>query len=152
MTFNKKRKTFSFVEPCLDFWDGNRGLRKLALQRHQLVRDSEGKSIIAPSLVNLRYNYPLLKGYTKHMAETGIILTNRMSYLKPPIKAFYELMEVDCSHEGAKTVIYATAFSVKQMLSLVKRKWNRWELPRATGLVSKWLRMLYVAILHFIYF
>lgn len=61
-------------------------------------------------------------------------MTNRISYIKVPIKQFYELMEVDCSHDGAATVIHATAIVIRQMLCALKRKWKRWELPRAPGI------------------
>ena len=108
-------------------------MRKLALGYKQVVKDSDGQVLVHPSLPNIRQNYSLLKGYTQHMAEQGVIVTNRMSYIKPPITAFYESFELDVKNEAAVTAIHGSAFVVKQMLGVVKRKWSRWELPRATG-------------------
>ena len=127
------KHSFSYSAPCVGYWEGNRCLRKLALQHQLLLKDAEGEKIIKVSLQNIRCNYHMLKGYTKAMAESGFILTNRITYLKPPIWAFYELMEVDCSHPGAKAVIHGSAKIVRHMLTMVKRKWTRWELPRAAG-------------------
>jgi hypothetical protein len=125
--------SFSYCEPCIGYWERNRSLRKLAIQHQLLLKDAEGEKIIQPTLQNIRCNYHLLKGYTKAMADKGVILTNRVTYLKPPIRAFYELMEVDCSHPGAKAVVHGSAKIVRQMLTMVKRKWSRWEIPRAAG-------------------
>lgn len=106
----------------------------LATQCNQLVRDAEKGKIVHPTLSNIRFNHALLKAYTKTMAEQGVIMTNRMSYIKPPVKDFYELMEVDCKKEAAITAIHASAFVIKQMLAIIKRKWRKWEIPRAPGL------------------
>ena len=106
----------------------------LATQCKQLVRDAAQGKIAHPTLQNIRFNHALLKAYTKTMAEQGVIMTNRMSYIKPPVRDFFELMEVDCKTEAAITAIHASAFVIKQMLAIVKRKWRKWEIPRATGI------------------
>lgn len=122
--------TYSYVEPCLSHWEKNRGIRKLALRHEKLVKDADGKPLISASLRNLRCNYHLLKGFTQHMANEGVILTNRVAFTKPPVKAFYELMEVDTTTDSATAVIHGTAVLIKQMLTLVRSKWRKWELPR----------------------
>ena len=129
------RLSFSYEEPCVEYWDTNRALRKLAVKHQPLVKDVEGRAVIQPSLSNVRANYHLLKGYTQAMAENGVILTNRTSYLGVPIKKFYEIqVELDSSTPEAKAIITGTATVIRQMLTLVKRKWTRWELPRVAGI------------------
>lgn len=122
--------------PCVERWETYRNIRKMALKRQTLVKDADGHTLIHPSLPNLRCNYNLLKGYTSVMAEKGFIVTNRINIIKAPINEFYELMEVDTNNEEAKAVVYGTAFVVRQMLTAVKRKWTRWELPRVTGMIQ----------------
>ena len=133
MSFPNKN-TFSFA-PCVPIWEAQPGLCKLAVQRKQLVKDVDDKLIIHPSLPNIRKNYLLLKGYTQTMKANGVILTNRISYIVPPINGFYETMdpEMDTKLDGPKTVIYGTALAIKKMLAIIKRKWKKWELPRAAG-------------------
>lgn len=125
--------SFSYVEPCVSHWEKNRGIRKSALRHQQLVKDADGKSLISPSLRNLRCNYHLLKGFTQHMANEGVILTKRVAFTKPPVAAFYELMEVDTTTDSATAVVHGTAVCIKRMLTLVKSKWRKWELPRVPG-------------------
>ena len=128
------KQSFSFA-PCVRIWEGQPGLCKIAVQRKQLVKDVDDKPIIHPSLPNIRKNYLLLKGYTQTMKDSGVILTNRISYIVHPINGFYETMdpEMDTKHDGPKTVIYGTALAIKNMLAIIKRKWRKWELPRVAG-------------------
>lgn len=129
------KESFSYAVPCVEFWESQRGLCKLAVQRKSLVKEAEGKAIVHPSLPNLRLNYLLLKGYTKTMKEKGVILTKHMTYILPAISDFYESMdpELDTKLDGPRTVIYGTAAVVKKMLTVIKRKWRKWELPRVAG-------------------
>ena len=126
--------TFSFVDPCCHHWEGSKKLRKLALTRKLLVKDVNGNAQVPPSLPNLRENSELVRAYTMCMASTGVILTNRIAYVKAPIEAFYASFEVDVKTDQACAIIYGTAFIVKKMLHVVKRKWSRWELPRVPGM------------------
>ena len=74
--------------PCLRRWELSRSLRKLGIQGRSLVQSEKGDGKVPPSLTNLRLNYELLKGYTGHMAETGIICTRLLETLKPPLLSF----------------------------------------------------------------
>lgn len=128
-------KAFSFVEPCVRHWEIHRSLRRRALKMQRLVESSDPDTIaIPPSLANIKHNYEVLKGYTSHMAKMGVILTVHMKYLRPPIMEFYRLMEVEISDETARTFCHGTATIIKKMLHVIKRKWAKWEMPRAPGL------------------
>ena len=131
---NPNPKSFSFA-PCVPFWEDQRGLCKLAVQRKPLLKEVDDKPVVHPSLANIRKNYLLLKGYTQTMKASGVILTNRIPYSLTPINNFYETMdpEMDTKLDGPKTVIYATASAFKKMLTIIKAKWRKWELPRAAG-------------------
>lgn len=127
---------FSYKEPCVRSWEGNRELRKRAISKEMLMvdKDSTDSTIIAPSLPNLKLNYPILKGFTAHMAAAGIICTNRIRMIQEPVIAFYELMQADTGTAEVKALCYGTAYHIKRMLHVVKRKWSRWEMPRVTRL------------------
>ena len=126
------RETFSYVEPCLRAWEGNRPLRQLGITGVSLIVGEDSNGVIPPNLANIRANYTLLKGYTQHMANTGLIITKLIGYIQPPVLKFYELMEIDVATNGAKAVIYAASYIIKKMLHVVRRKWARWEMPRVT--------------------
>lgn len=143
------KDSFSYCEPCVNEWKTNHTLCMLATKCKQLVRDTAQGKIVYPTLQNIRFNHALLKAYTKTMAERGVIMTNRMSYIKPPVRIFFELMEIDCKTDAAITAIHATAYVIKQMLSAIKRKWRKWELPRATGIEVKHQYMLKVFMYDF---
>ena len=124
------RETFSYVEPCLRAWELSRSLRKLGINGESLVMGEDTNDVIPPTLPNIKANYALLKGFTQHMANTGVIITKLIGYIQPPVVKFYELMEIDVTTCDAKAVIYATSFIIKKMLHVVRRKWARWEMPR----------------------
>lgn len=94
-----------------------------------MVGADPSTTLINPSLGNIKVNYQLLKGFTGHMAETGVIVTAHLKFLKPPIVAFYELMLVDTTSQEAKVFCLGVAKTVKRMLTVLKRKWCKWELP-----------------------
>ena len=127
-------RVFSF-KPCCEIWEQSRALRKRALQRKLLVKDANDSNVVHASLPNLRINFRVLKAYTEAMANEGVIVTKYIKYLEEPIQAFYEVMEVDMSTKDATSFVYGTAFVVKCMLTLVKRKWRRWEIPRVARLI-----------------
>lgn len=126
--------TFSFVEPCKELWESQKAIRKRARARELLLQDADRSTIIPASLENIRFNYFVLKGYTSHMAATGVILTNRMSFLKPPIREFYREYDMDVTADAGKAIIHAAAHVLKRMFRVIKRKWTKWELPRASRL------------------
>lgn len=128
------RKSFSFKEPCLRKWETSRGIRQRGILGKSLLDSDGGGGRIAPSLINISLNYHLLKGFTGHMAETGVICTRLLEPLKPPVEAFYALMEIDTSSEKAKSMIHATACTIKKMLTNIRLKWMRWEMPRVSFL------------------
>lgn len=128
------RETFSYVEPCLRAWELSRSLRKLGINGESLVVGEDTNGVIPPTLPNIKANYALLKEFTQHMANSGVIITKLIGYIQPPVVKFYELMEIDVTTCDAKAVIYATSYIIKKMLHVVRRKWARWEMPRVTRL------------------
>ena len=108
-------KNFSYVEPCVRHWEMHRVLRRRALKMQRLVANADPDTVtIPPSLANIKHNYEVLKGYTSHMAKTGVILTVPMKYLRPPILEFYNVMEVPLSDETARTFCHGTALIIKK--------------------------------------
>ena len=130
------KRTFSYVEACKEQWESSKAMRKRARARELLIQDSDSSTIIAASLENIRFNYSMLKAYTSHMAMVGLIVTNRMAFLKPPIREFYREYDLDVTQDAAKAIIHATAHVLKRMFRVLKRKWTVWELPRASRLLS----------------
>ena len=132
-------RPFSFGESCVRAWEGHRELRKRAIKGDPLLvgekestDDEEDLGMHIPqSLGNIRLNYTLLKAYTKHMARSGCVVTKNVVLLKEPLTKFYELMEIDVERPAAKAVCKGQAVVIKKMLTVVKRKWTRWEMPRA---------------------
>lgn len=124
---------FSYQEPCVAAWELSRELRRRGIQGKPLVensRDDDGEAAVLPTLPNLRRNYTLLKAYTSTMAKTGTMLTSRISYIGEPITAFYELMGLTVTSQAGKSLCYGNSYIVKRMLSAIRRKWARWEMPR----------------------
>lgn len=128
------RSRFSYIEPCLRKWEAPRSLRKRAIQGRSLI-ESEKVGQVAPSLANISLNYVLLKGFTSHVASSGVICTKLLDFLKPPLVAFYELMEMDPTSDRGVSMIHGVATTIKKMLTAIRAKWQRWEMPRAALLV-----------------
>ena len=127
-------ENFSFVDGCLKQWEASKHLKKCALSRKLLVADVNEQGHVPPSLSNLRANSEVVRAYTMVMAETGVIVTNRIKYVRAPIEAFYASFQIDTKTEHCAAITYGTAYIVKKMLHVVKRKWSRWEIPRAAKL------------------
>ena len=125
----------SIFAECAEDFDKSRKLRKRALAKQTLVVDCNGCNHVPPSLLNLRENVDIVRAYTSCMAKKGIICTNRIDPLKPPIEAYYQSMGVDVKSDHAKSIIHGTAYILKRMLHVVKKKWSRWEIPRAAWLL-----------------
>ena len=130
------RETFSYVEPCLRAWESSRSLRKLGINGESLAVGEDTNGVIPPTLQNVKANYTLLKAYTQHMANTGVIITKLIGYIQPPVVKFYELMEIDVTTHEAKALAYGASFVIKKMLHVIRRKWARWEMPRVTRWIT----------------
>lgn len=125
---------FSFVEACLKSWETVRDIRARAIKKEKIVVSERGTGVIHPTLQNIRCNYALLKGFTRHMSETGVIMTKRLAYIKPAIRGYYESMEVDTATDKMTLTVNVVAEAIEKMLTVVRRKWSRWEMPRVTCL------------------
>lgn len=131
-TIEELRSTFSFTKACVRSWENSRDLRSRGIRGKTLLRHADDLELgdMPPSLANISKNYTILKGFTSHMAETGVICTRLIDPLKSPLEAFYDLMEVDAKSAQAISIIHGCASIIKQMLGMLRRKWQRWEMPR----------------------
>ena len=131
MELQQLRKSFSYVEPCIRTWEQSRSVRKLAIQGVSIIQNDKGPVLSPPpSLEIISKNYDLLKGFTAHMAEQGVIVTRLLPPVEKSVVAFYELMERDVSSDQAQTICHQVAVSLKKMLRIIRYKWQRWEMPR----------------------
>ena len=131
MELENLRKSFSYKEPCLRRWELVRTLRKLAIKGESIIQNDEGPTLEPPpSLAIISKNYEVLKGYTSHMADSGVICTRLIPPLEKAVVSFYDLMERDVNSDQAKSICHKVAKSIKKMLGAVRRKWFKWEMPR----------------------
>ncbi len=102
-----------------------------------LVIDCKNRNHVYPSLANLKLNHVLLKPFTEAMATYGRI-TKPKGLIKEAVRTFYdgeaepvpdkpETMDMKLRKEKN---IDKTAEAIKAMLTVIKRKWTLWELPR----------------------
>ena len=132
MEIEQVRKSFSYVEPCIRRWELIRSTRKLAIKGGSFIEAEDGSCLSPPpSLSIISKNFEVLKGFTSHMAETGVICTRLIGPLKKAVVAYYELMGRDTSSDQAQLICHQVASSLKKMLRMVRFKWKRWEMPRA---------------------
>ena len=133
-------------------WDSHPRLRKRARTRELLVVDARGRKHVSPTLSNLHVNSSVVRPFTLVMAKHGVIITKSLSKLRPPIEAFYRQELVD--EESKDPIVLArltssakkTAKIVKTMLTAVKRKWSKWEMPRETKPHIYFFRFLFGSI------
>ena len=125
---------FNFLA-CVSMWDGHPALRKRARSQQILLLESRGRKHISPTLNNISLNKLVLKPFTEIMATHGVICKS-MSLLLQAIQAFYQ-QELSDEHKKDPVVLAKmdraakkSAKIVKSMLTLVKHKWSRWEMPR----------------------
>lgn len=127
---------FSFLE-CAKAWEQHRSLRKRAQGRNILLVDSKGRRHICPSLDNIKLNASVLRPMTRKMAESGRI-RKTIVLIKEVVRKFYD-NESNSDDENQMSTevrmrkernINKTAEIIKAMLTTVKRKWAKWELPR----------------------
>lgn len=131
MEIEKLRKSFSYVEPCLRRWETVRTIRKLAIQGKSIIEHDKGPVLSPPpALAVISKNYEILKAFTAHMANVGIICTRRIQPIQAAVISFYELMERDTSSDQALNICHCVAKSLKKMLRVIRFKWQRWEMPR----------------------
>ena len=128
-------EAFHFME-CVQAWDSFVYLRHRARDLEVLVRDTRGKKNVLPTLKNIKYNLDALRPFSKIMAKYGFIYKN-LPLLKPPLRQFYtEQLPEDQRRLPASEVkltkrVNQSAFFIKRMLSMLKRKWAKGEMPRA---------------------
>ena len=126
---------FSLME-CAEDWEHHVYLRKRGRSQQVLVQDCKSKKNVLPTLKNIRYNADVLRPLTQKMASQGII-SSSVKFLKPALKLFYEeqLAEEERRKPDTELKIISkansSAFYIKRMLSVVKKKWAKWEMPRA---------------------
>ena len=131
MELQQLRKSFSYAEPCMRKWEQSRSIRKLAISGVSVIQNDQGPVLKPPpSLEIMSKNYDLLKGFTAHMAEQGVIVTRLLPPIEKAVIAFYELMERDVSSDHAQSICHQVAASLKKMLRVIRCKWKRWEMPR----------------------
>ena len=130
--------TLSFIS-CATSWEKHRVLRKRARARMMLVQDTKNRSHVSPTLANLKFNAPVLKPFTEAMANYGKI-SKPVHLIKEALRKFYS-RENEEMEETPETVemrlrkdrnISKSAKAIAAMLTVVKRKWTKWELPRVT--------------------
>ena len=131
------RKSFDYHEPCIRMWENCRPLRERAIQGKSLVASvHDAVQPTPPSLENMSKNHTLLKGFTSYMADTGVICTNHVDPVKKAVVGFYTLMQCDVETDAGVTVCHDVAKSIKRMLTIIRFKWRRWEMPREPWLNS----------------
>ena len=118
-------------------WDAHHRLRKRARSFDPLFFDTLGRKHIAPTLANISANAVVLKPFTAIMATHGII-SKSLPILTQAIQAFYQ-EEIEEERRKDPVVLARMNRAVKKsskvaktMLTEVKRKWSRWEMPRET--------------------
>ena len=106
-----------------------------------LVQDSKNRNHVSPTLSNVALNYNMLKPFTEAMVAHGRI-AKPIGLIKEALREFYA-SEKDDEAEKPETTdmkvrkdknINKTAEAIKSMLTVVKRKWTKWELPRVPWL------------------
>ena len=112
-------------------------MRKRARSRSALLIDCKNRNHISPSLENMKLNHVILKPFTEAMAKYGRI-SKPIALIKEVVRAFYD-SEKEPVEEKPETMdmrlrreknITKTAEAIKSMLTMIKRKWTLWELPR----------------------
>ena len=125
-------------DACVAMWGEVAYLRRAGRKLKLLVEDVKKRKHIVASLPNIKLNKQLLRPLTMEMARQGRI-SKPIDAIKDAFAAFYKSQieeDEDCNVESRETEIKITrlasgsAFFVKKMLTVVKRKWSLWELPR----------------------
>ena len=130
--------SFNFLD-CPGLWETKQQLRRRATNLKILVQDSKGRKRVSPTLKNLELNQDILKPITATMAKYGYMDKN-VEILKEALRVFYteHISDEDkiqpIVQQKLTTLVSGTAYYVGQMLTVLKRKWSKWELPRVPGL------------------
>ena len=132
--------TFSFLE-CVDMWDGYPNLRRRARSMQMFVQDTKRRKHVSPTLENMILNEPVIRPLTRVMAKHGRIQKSA-DLLREAVYTFYhkqtetgEVEDMVTTHKKVQ-VVNKSVKVMKKMLTAIKRKWSRWELPREHGLSS----------------
>ena len=141
------RNSFSFEKPCIRLWESNRALRQRAIQGKTLLISVDGSNQPAPSLQNITKNYSLLKGFTQHMSQTGVICTNLVKPIKSAVVAYYDLMQCDVTSDQGISVCHGVSVSIKKMLRAIRTKWRKWEMPRVPCIAIIFFLMFFLSVL-----
>ena len=123
---------FNFLD-CVAHWDAQPHLRRRARAMQVLVEDQKKKKIVLPTLANMSLNSSAIRPFTLTMAKYGIIRKD-ICLIQDALWKFYleELPEEQKSEAfRLKPKVKSTAIFMQRMLTQIKRKWTRWELPRA---------------------
>ena len=129
---------FSF-RGCIAAWEEVAHLRRSARKCKLLVQDVQGRKHVCESLANIKLNAELVRPITRTMAEYGRI-HKPIDLIKDAFVDFYKQQmqgDEDINLENPETMRCITqkasssANVVKKMLTVIKRKWSLWELPRA---------------------
>ena len=139
---------FNFLS-CVDVWDAFPGLRRRARSNLQLVQDSKGRKIVPASLANIALNAEIIRPLTRTMAKHGLICT-KSTLLRDAVWEFYRRqmsMEREDDQSNMVTAkqpkivkarlsssVAKTVKTMKKILTIVRRKWVRWEMPRVPSL------------------
>ena len=129
---------FNFMD-CPGLWETKVHLVRRATNLKILVQDSKGRKRVSPTLSNLELNLDILKPVTATMAKYGY-MDKHVEILKDALRVFYKQQMSDENQisptvqQKVSTLVSGTAYYVGQMLTVLKRKWSKWELPRVPGL------------------
>ena len=122
---------FSFLE-CVEKWDQHPFLRRRAREMQVLVADSKKRRTVLPTLTNMALNQALLRPFTQAMANQGMICRS-VGKIKEAVWEFY-LQELPEEQRGEvfklRPKVKRTTGFISMMLTRIKRKWSRWEMPR----------------------
>ena len=122
---------FSFLE-CVEKWDQHPFLRRRAREMQVLVTESKQKRTVCPTLANMTLNQAVLRPFTQAMANQGMIC-KPIAKIREALWKFY-LQELTEEQRGEfskiKPKVKSTAEFIARMLTRIKRKWSRWEMPR----------------------
>ena len=124
---------FSFMG-CVKRWDQHQFLRHRARDLEILIVDHKNRKrkMIVPSLANLKLNEPVLRPFTLEMVEFGRV-AKPVALIKAALRAFYcqeHPTDIQIDETKLSNRVMATAHLIKRMLTPIRRKFTRWEMPR----------------------
>ncbi|CAE7565464.1 unnamed protein product [Symbiodinium sp. CCMP2592] len=102
-----------------------------------LLIDCKNRNQVFPTLANMRLNHIILKPFTEAMARYGRI-SKPVELIKEAVRKFYDSEAEDVPVKPdtmdmklrREKNIAKSAEAIKSMLTVIKRKWTLWEIPR----------------------